>query len=308
MVESPTNDPELTIIGETPGMHCRGERTPEVYSRDDCSSPGANHLISALPQQSSFHPRSVQNFLYSPTNGTCSEVATPKQESVSKADNQEPEAESSWSINSKSWKRRKITSLSFVGHLHEFSTPDQLPDRFTSLANSIATYNKEENECRNFRPSVSTPNSSAVSHISSDLNMDEGLQIFCSHCKNPLGLPENDLLVKGSLISTSKVHLMSLLQRKTSEPLALKPSSVDVLVSDTSSVHPRILTSQESASGQGIWCKEDGCVFNSVFCPFCVHSDNCIGVHAVATDGSNIQFQDKVRYLMFEKKNNFFFW
>lgn len=70
---------------------------------------------------------------------------SPKQESVSEADNQEPEAESSQSINSKSWKRRKITSLSFVGHLRGFSTPDQLLDRFTSLANSIATtYNKEE--------------------------------------------------------------------------------------------------------------------------------------------------------------------
>lgn len=285
-------------------MNCRSKTTPEVYSRDNCSSPRATLLFSALPQESS-HPRSIQNSLSSPTNLMFSEVTTPEQETVSKVDNQEPEAESCWSANSNFWKRRKITSLSSVSHLHEFSNPD----RFSSLASSIttteATHNKEETchsekDRRKFKPSLSTPNSSAVSHISSDANMAEGLRIFCTHCKNPFGLLENDLLVKCSLMSTSKAHLMSLL-KKTSEP-------VDVLVSDMPSVHPRVLTSQESASGQGIWCKEDGCVFNSIFCPFCDQSDNCIGVHVVATDESNTQFQNKVRVFMLLKKISFFLW
>lgn len=302
-MELPTDDPELTLVKETPGMNCRGETTPEVYSRDDCSSPRATHLFGSLAQQSSTHPRSVQNCLSSPTNLTCSEVATPEQETISNADNQEPEAESRWSANSNFWKRRKITSLSSVSHLHEFSNPD----RFSSLASSIttaeATPNKQkpyhfEKDGRKFKPSLSTPNSSAVSHSSSDHIRDEGLPLFCSLCKNPLGLLENNLLVKCSLISTSKAHLMSL-QKKTSEP-------VDILVSDMSSVHPRVLTSQESSSGQGIWCKEDGCVFNSIFCPFCDQSDNCIGVHVVATDESNTQFQNKVRLFMLLKKISFF--
>ncbi|KAH6799841.1 RAD3-like DNA-binding helicase protein [Perilla frutescens var. hirtella] len=294
LVESPIDDPELTIVKEMPGMNCRGESSPEVYSRDDCSSP----------QQFSFHPRPVQNFLFSPTNRACSEVATPKQDAVSEADIQEPEAESSWSVNCNFRKRRKITSLPSVSHIREFNTPVQVPDKFSSLANSVATAEATHNsyetyhskkEFVKYKHFLSTPNSSAVSHISSDLNMDEGLQMLCSHCKNPLGLPENDLLVKCSLISTSKDHLMSL-QKNTSEPVDLKSSSVDVFVSDTSSVHPHVLKSQESASGQGIWCKEDGCVFNSIFCPFCVNSDNCLGVHVVATDRSNIQFQNKILF------------
>ncbi|XP_047964909.1 Fanconi anemia group J protein homolog [Salvia hispanica] len=274
LVESYADDPELTIVKETPGMNCRGETTTEVYSRDECASPRATQLFSAFPHRTSSHPRSVQNCFSSPTL-TCSEVATPELGTSSKVDNQEPEAESRWSANLNFGKRRKINCLSSVSRLHEFSNP--------------------EKDCRKFKPSLSTPNSPAVSRISSDHNRDEGLRLFCSHCKNPLGLPENDLLVKCSHISTSKTHLMSLL-KKASEPEALTPSSVDVLVSDAPSVHPRVLTSQESACGQGIWCKEDGCVFNSIFCPFCDQSDNCIGVHVVATDELNTQFQNKILF------------
>lgn len=287
-MESPTNDPELTLISETPGMNCRGETSPEVHSRNDCSSPRAAHLFSALSQQSSSHSRHIQNHLSSPTNLIFSEAATPEQETLSKAENLEPEAESPWSVNSNILKRRKITNL------HEFSTLASMITTAEATHDREKTYHSAK-EFRKLKPSLLTPNSSAISHISSDINMDEGLQIFCSHCNNPLGLPENDLLVRCSLLSTSKVHLMSI-QRKAPEPEALKPSSVDVLVSDTSSVHPRVLTSRESASGsgQGIWCKEDGCVFNSIFCPFCVQSDNCIGVHVAATDELNIEFQNKV--------------
>lgn len=292
VVESPTNDPELTIVSETPGMNFTGETTPEVYSRNDFTSPRAT---SAFAQQSSSHSISVQNHISSPTNLSFSEAATPEQETHSKAENLEPEAESPWSVNSNILKRRKITSL------HEFSTLASSITTVEATRNRDKAYHSEK-ECRKLKPSLSTPSSSAISHISSDLDIEEGLQIFCSHCKTPLGLPENDLLVKCSVISTSKTYLISL-QNKTPGPEALRPSSVDVLVSDASSVHPRVLTSQESASGsgQGIWCKEDGCVFNSIFCPFCDRPDNCIAVHVVATDALNTEFQNKVRVFMLPK-------
>lgn len=298
VVESPTNDPELTLVSETPGINCMGETTPEVHSRNDFSSPRAT---SAFAQQSSSHSISLQDRLSSPTKLTFSEAATPEQETHSTAENLEPEAESPWSVNS-ILKRRKITSL------HEFSTLASSITTVEATRNRDKAYHSEK-DCRKLKPSLSTPSSAAVSHISSDLEMEEGLQIFCSHCKNPLGLPENDLLVKCSDISTSKTHLISL-QNKTPGPEALRPSSVDVLVSDASSVHPRVLASQESTSGsgQGIWCKEDGCVFNSIFCPFCLQSDNCIAVHVVATDALNTEFQNKVRVFMLPKKIRFFLW
>ncbi|KAI3465455.1 hypothetical protein Pfo_022118 [Paulownia fortunei] len=309
LVALSSDDVELTIVEETPGMNCRSPKTtPEIFSRDDYSSPRTNRLFAVLPQQSSFRPRSVQNLHADPTNFMCSAVATPKKGITSKANSIQPEAESSWSVNSNVWKRRKITALSSVGPLHELNTPVQVPDRFSSLASSMTTadathrteeMNHSENECGKFKSSLSsTPNNSERSHVPSGVNMDERLQIFCSLCKNPLGLPENDLYVMCSLISTSKVHLMCL-QKKTLENVALSTSSVNVLVSDTSSIDYRFYgTAREGASGQGIWCKEDGCVFNSIFCPFCVDPDNCLGVQVVATDASNTNFLNKILFYL----------
>ncbi|KAK4390047.1 putative pentatricopeptide repeat-containing protein [Sesamum angolense] len=271
-----SHDLELTIVKETPDVNFRSPNTtPEFFSKDDYSTPSTNHRFIALPQQSPFQPSSVLNLHDDSTNVMCSTaVATPKTEITSEETIIKPEAESPWSVNSSVWKRRKIIDLSS-------RTEDM---------------NHSENGCcgtKSFQSSA--PSRSDQSHVPSGLNMDERLQIFCSRCKNLLGLPENDFSVMCSVISTSKVHLMSL-KKKTSD--ALSTSTVDVLVCDTSYLDQRLATTREGASGQGIWCKEDGCVFNSIFCPFCYDLENCLGVQVVATDGLNVKFQNKTLFYL----------
>ncbi|KAG8388918.1 hypothetical protein BUALT_Bualt02G0175200 [Buddleja alternifolia] len=294
---------ELTFVKETPGMNFSSPKTTQFFSNNDYSSPRTNHQLTALPQQHPIQPTSVINLHAGPTNIMCSALTTPEKGITAQESSIEPEAESSWSVNSNAWKRRKFTALSSVGPRYEYNTPVPISDRFSPLASSIttsnATHRTEEmnhsnNECGKFNSSLSsTPINFDGSQVPSGV-MDERLQISCSRCKNPLGLPENDSYVVCSRISTSKVHLMSL-WKKTSETVVSCTSSVDVLVSNTSSVNQRLCgTARESASGQGIWCKEDGCVFNTIFCPFCFDAENSLGVHVVATDASNIKFQNKM--------------
>ncbi|XP_023768865.1 uncharacterized protein LOC111917407 [Lactuca sativa] len=114
------------------------------------------------------------------------------------------------------------------------------------------------------------------------------LKISCSLCKNPLGLAENDYSVPCSLMSLSKVHLVSCWKGREKGG-----TSVAVVVSDVSCVDGRIW---ERNGDEGIWSKEDGCVFNTAFCPFCSDQDNCLGLHVVATDSSNVQLLNKVLF------------
>ncbi|KAL6509859.1 hypothetical protein OROGR_022347 [Orobanche gracilis] len=271
LVGMSSDDPELTIVKETPAINYRRpESTPESFSKEKdifFSSPKTN------PQQFSSGPKpSQKNPHDSPISCMCSSVTTSKQEISPLSNSTTPEADSSWSVNNIVSKRRKITGFS--------SVPLQVPDRFSSLASSITT---SEDKC-------DTPNDS-------EGNMDDRLKISCSLCKNTLGLPENNFFVTCSLITTSKVHLMSMQQKKGSESVGLNASSVDIFVSDLSSVDQHLCGAaqeQEVGSGQGVWCKEDGCVFKTVFCPFCVDNDNCIGVQVLATDASNVKFQNKI--------------
>ncbi|KAL6549145.1 hypothetical protein OROHE_008990 [Orobanche hederae] len=266
-----SDDPELIIVKETPAINYRRpESTPESFSKEEdifFSNPKTN------PQQFSSGPKpSQKNPQDSPISCMCSSVTTPKQEISPLSNSTTPEVDSSWSVNNIVPKRRKITGFS--------SIPLQVPDRFSSLASSITT---SEDKCDTLNDSEG--------------NMDDRLKISCSLCKNTLGLPENNFFVTCSLITTSKVHLMSMQQKKGSESVGLNASSVDILVSDLSSVDRHLCGAakeQEVGSGQGVWCKEDGCVFKTVFCPFCIDSDNCLGVQVLATDASNVKFQNKI--------------
>ncbi|KAL0361857.1 UNVERIFIED_CONTAM: putative pentatricopeptide repeat-containing protein [Sesamum radiatum] len=224
-------------------------------------------------------------------------VATPKTEITSEETSIKPEAESPWSVNSSVRKRRKIIDLSLVGPLNEFNAP-HIPDRF-SLTSSVTTadpthrtedMNHSENGCCRTKSFQSSAPSSDQSLVPSGLNMDEKTTNILLMLQESVGSSENDFVC--SVISTSKVHLLSL-KKKTSETVALSTSTVDVLVCDTSYLDQHLATTRECASGQGIWCKEDGCVFNSVFCPFCCDPENCLGVQVVATDGLNVKFQNK---------------
>ncbi|XP_051139026.1 uncharacterized protein LOC127256855 [Andrographis paniculata] len=299
LVALPSDDLELTIVQETPGI---GFRSPESNSKfvpkDDHSTPQTKKSFNVFHEQSSLQSSSISNKQASPAHVMLSPVATLDKESASNANIIEPAGASPGSVSSDVGKRRKVSSLPSVGRLHEFSTLAQVPDivssfrhSFTSPA-STAHSPKERNHsesgcCKDKSFWSHGPSNSDRLCVSSGTSMDNRQQIFCLGCKNPMGLFENDFTVPCSIISTSKNHLLSL-QNKALGIVYSSTPSVDVLVADTSSIDPRVC---EGSSGQGIWCKEDGCVFNSIFCPFC---HKVLGVQVAATDALNIQFQNKM--------------
>ncbi|KAL2538076.1 RAD3-like DNA-binding helicase protein [Forsythia ovata] len=295
------DDTELTFVKETPVMNFWNPITPETLPRNGYSCPTEKSAFTELPQQSSDAA--------APTKTTCMAMATPERGLNANANSIISEVESSWSVNSHVQKRRKFMGLSSINHLQAFDTPiTQAYDIVSPLASSVTITdanhrteekNNSENECSKSKSSLSPKvNNFDGSHVPSGLNMDQRLQIFCLRCRNPLGLPENDLHVMCSLISSSKVHVISLWM-ETSETLALSTSTVHVVVSDILSVDQRLLARTDNgAPGQGIWCKEDGCVFNSIFCPMCIDPNNCLGVQVVATDASNVEFQNKMLFYL----------
>ncbi|GKC04691.1 hypothetical protein Tco_0996301 [Tanacetum coccineum] len=118
------------------------------------------------------------------------------------------------------------------------------------------------------------------------------LKISCSLCRNPLGLVENNYFVSCSVTSLSMVHLATIWKG-----IATGSTSVPVVVSDISSVDRKFFErTSESGIGQGIWSKEDGCVFNTIFCTFCNNQDSCLGLHVVATDSANVEFLNKLLF------------
>ncbi|XP_071698535.1 uncharacterized protein [Rutidosis leptorrhynchoides] len=190
--------------------------------------------------------------------------------------------------------------------MHEFATPknEHIFQNRSPLYSSVSSHVLKRRKSSAFMPvnkmeQFGSPNPKTPiesSSITCGDAMKKDLIISCSFCKHPLGLEESNYVVPCSLMSLSKVHLASLWKRKLDEPTK-GPTCVPVVVSDISSVDRKIWErSPENGVGQGTWSKEDGCVFNTIFCTFCSNQDNCLGLHVVATDSSNVQFLNKVLF------------
>ncbi|KAJ6731190.1 hypothetical protein OIU85_021911 [Salix viminalis] len=128
------------------------------------------------------------------------------------------------------------------------------------------------------------------------LSWTRDCKFLAPSAKAQLGRPENNLYVECSLTSSSKVHLASLVKERMERCIKNKSTCVPVLVTDISSVDQRLCNvTLQDARQKGVWSEEDGCVFNSVFCPFCSMS-NCLGVKIMATDASNVQLLNKILF------------
>ncbi|CAN7025921.1 unnamed protein product [Brassica oleracea var. botrytis] len=117
------------------------------------------------------------------------------------------------------------------------------------------------------------------------------VQISCLLCRSPLGHPDNNgsSYLNCLVTRSSKKYLLSLLKETSRSEM---PTSVSVIVTHCSSVDQRLCTKDE-----GIWCEQDGCVFNTIFCPFCsVPNTTCLGVQIMATDSSNVHFLSKILF------------
>ncbi|KAK4377998.1 hypothetical protein RND71_004294 [Anisodus tanguticus] len=303
-------DPQLTIVKETPATDdITRISSPQSFSKDEYSCSTIIQASDDLSDHLANHSI-TQQFTELGCKSPCLMI-TPQKDVNTKANRISFDVESSInsSVNSHVGKRIKRLDLSSISHLHaeEFDsqmTKTTIHDSSTCRSRKIKDSNERiDSGCRIIQldkelekskfPRSTVLNNCETSVVQSKLAMDERLQIFCSLCKNPLGLPENNLFVMCSRTSSTKTHLKSLWKGQPETP---DPSrhSIPILIANFSSVDQRIYErTSDSISVQGIWCKEDGCVFKTIFCPFCVNSRHCLGVQVMASDASNVQLLNK---------------
>lgn len=307
------DDHDVCIVKETPGIYRTNlVGSPESLSKDEIFSSSVPHPSTELPDQLLSHQVSLPNTAKS----MC--LVTPERNASTNTNGLIPEAESSLdlSVNSHIQKRRKSLGWLSYNYLQaeNFDTSDpKTPVSVNFMASSMAATdmhhsndNSHETNCleskfekSNVRQMFTRENCSSSS-ASSDRVMGKRLQIFCSLCRKPLGLSKNDLYVSCSITSSSKIHLASLWKDMLEPPVVNGSSSVPIMVCDISSIDQRLCQiTVEGALGQGVWCKEDGCVFNTIFCPFCSNPNSCLGVQVMATDASNVHLLNKARVVKF---------
>ncbi|GJX65205.1 fanconi anemia group J protein [Tanacetum coccineum] len=261
-------------VAETPNYNepltVKKEPINEAYSTTVESVSEVDFSHSTIIQTNFPHQQLPHSFT-SPCSTSASAFNTPKKQHISH--NKSPLYSS---VNSHVHKRRKFSASETV-KMEQYDSPDP----------------KTPKEIKQF----SVPQScildvpEASSTTCGDVTKKE-LKISCSLCRNPLGLVENNYFVSCSVTSLSMVHLATIWKG-----IATGPTSVPVVVSDISSVDRRILErTSECGIGQGIWSKEDCCVFNTIFCTFCNNQDTCLGLHVVATDSANVQFLNKLLF------------
>ncbi|PWA89161.1 RAD3-like DNA-binding helicase protein [Artemisia annua] len=260
-----------TVVAETPNysesLIMKKEPFNEAYSTTVESVSEVDFTHSTIIQ-TKFPHQQVPHSFTSPCSTSASAFTTPKKQQISH--NRSPLYSS---VNSHVHKRRKA-SASVTVKMEQYDSPDPKEINKFSVPQSCI---------------LDVPEASSTT--CGDVTQKE-LKISCSLCRHPLGLVENNYLVSCSVTSLSMVHLATIWKG-----IAAGPTSVPVVVSDISLVDRRILErTSESGIGQGIWSKEDGCVFNTIFCTFCSNQDSCLGLHVVATDSANVQFLNKLLF------------
>ncbi|KAF5740961.1 Fanconi anemia group J protein isoform X2 [Tripterygium wilfordii] len=256
----------------------------------------------------------LENQTKAPHRAQRSAEVTPEKESTGITSILTVDVESSFNLstNSHTQKRRKFINSTLVDLTGE--QPDGLDTQTccrtgvlkSSMANGDITrrieFGFEDSGSRHQFAKSNSPgspllNSSVVSSSSSGLFTDRMLQFSCSLCRSPLGLPENNLYVRCSITSTSKVHLVTLVKERSEHHDVNTSTCIPVVMADISLVDRRLfLKNLQGHPGQGVWCQEDGCVFSTIFCPFCSTTRNSLGVQIMATDASNVQLLNKILF------------
>ncbi|KAJ1411488.1 P-loop containing nucleoside triphosphate hydrolase [Sesbania bispinosa] len=305
---------EISIVKETPCLDISTDAGSPNYSKDDNSD---STIIEASAQ---FPPDHISSFPMSLTHGhknssrVQSSITGTPEKNITANNILEMESSLNLSVNSHNQKRRKPMVTSFINLIEEENHITPCDSTLTWNAKSSvdvreATHGSEYGFGRILKShSPQLPTSNLPGSCSSTVPLlDKRLQIFCSLCKNPLGRPENHLNLTCSFISSSKVHLRSLLKQRLETYTTDCSKSIPVIITDSSFVDQRICNRiPKSAQEQGIWCLEDGCVFSTIFCPFCSNTDNLLGVQIMATNSSNVQLLDKILFYIdsLEVKNH----
>jgi len=265
-------DPETSFVS---GM-INGIATASPCSSSKYESSSLETGLRSLKSPDQFLKRHVSNanFRRSPLGAESS--VTPERYSIGDMRNMTLEAESplNMSVNSHVLKRRKFTTSPIIIDLEEENSnaPDNRPEDHTSFTRRIEFGFPEVDQ--------------------------RVMRISCSLCRSTLSHPENNSYPICMLTSSSKTYLLSLLKETSGTGSAEMPTSVSVIMTDCSLVNQRLCTNSESSNGQGIWCQQDGCVFKTIFCPFCSVPNTCLGMQVMATDSSNVQFMSKVSFTL----------
>ena len=287
-------EPDLSVVKETPFMESStATGSPWSFPKDEASS----ELASGPCSFTDGHGNSPK-FPYLNKNTPQKNAAITTSSSIL-----ETESSLNQSVNSRCQKQRKAVYSQVVHPLEEECNAVDANgyDCTTFIENSVA-YGRRIDFA--VEPKLSKEKSKlTVPHLLTETNsvmssspaMDKRFYICCSLCSNALGLPENHQYAVCYLTTTSKTHVESL-HRNILKPYHVTTSKdIPILVTDTSSVHQKIFNrTLECDSNRGIWCEKDGCVFNTIFCPFCSTRDNCLGVQVMATDASNLHLLNKV--------------
>lgn len=293
---------ETSLVKETPCADGSSDSTSPGYcSKDDYSSSTIIEASSELCDQLSSVPVFLTTGSKASSTAQSSALVTPEKNiTANNCRILEIESSLNKSVNSHTQKRRKSIGTPVISLIDEencIAPSASIPTRQTlSLVNAKEATNGNElgshKKSKSTLPQLHTSNLDSSCLLTVPL-IEKKLQIACSLCKNPLGRPENHLYIACSLTSSLKVHLRSLLQQRL-KAYANDTSSVPVVITSTSYIDQRLYNSINGSSPeQGIWCEEDGCVFRSIFCPFCSNPDNLLGVQILATNSSNSQLLDK---------------
>ncbi|XP_043711394.1 Fanconi anemia group J protein homolog isoform X2 [Telopea speciosissima] len=307
---------ENILVKETPGLGENGTvGSPQDFPKDDNSNITIFQASNELSDQLSLHSTSLASPSGAVSRGICFLMVTPERNVTMDICDKKSENESlNLSVNSHTQKWRKQTSSPSVKLIQDkqFDTPDA---KFPSHVECIGSVGSSKDASRKIEFGLEVKNlickhkklnlsqmlpvnNYGTSYASSSTVLDEILYICCSICKNPLGLPENHFLVTCSLVLSSKVYLASLRESRGASPPRNRSITVPVLISDISSVDQRLYNRLvlDCAQKHGVWCEEDGCVFGTVFCPFCSIPDNCLGLKIMATDSSNVHLLNKILF------------
>ncbi|GMH27363.1 hypothetical protein Nepgr_029206 [Nepenthes gracilis] len=302
-------DTELSAVKETPGMVGEEANSSGSFSKDENSGSTIIHTSTDFLNQEML--QSMNSGLSMP-NTMCSLASTPKRNASENTNEEFPEIESSLalSVESHAQKRRKPLHSLFSSPFQEKSSDVAIAEstqQFGSMGILVERETESQRVELGLASSSSEPRFKGLNSLKQSSMTDSGksclleqrLQIFCSLCRTPLGLHENQYYIPCSSTSSSKVTLTSIFKEHVQKGAVTLSSDIPVLIVGSSAVNKQLCNaSQKDMPAQGIWCKEDGCVYNTIFCPFCSCPTNCLGVQIVATDASNFQLIDKIFFYL----------
>ncbi|KAF8026326.1 hypothetical protein BT93_F2958 [Corymbia citriodora subsp. variegata] len=308
-------DPEVSLMKETPDIYGSfASYASRSLSKDDTSPSSVIQSSVDLPDQLSPHSVSLSDLSRAHSVTHCSAVITPQREAASRTFGVNSEIETLCSsVNSHAQKRRKFISSPLTGTVMDEHS-NALNTNKTRLYSS--TEKSTTNGDANRRIKFDSENKAAEqtckkSSVASSLQItdrviaagsscpagDKRLQISCSLCRASFGLPESNFYVPSSPTSLSKVHLAKLAEEKIGAGNICMSMGIQVLITDISKVAQQLWDdTSDGYRGQATWCEEDGCVFKTIFCPFCSSPGTCLGVRVMATDASNIDLLNKILF------------